>query len=144
MDKDLAYFDIKDQVAFIMINHPPMNALDISTRETITSIFQELEKYKKELRVVIMQRGGGKAFVAGADIKIFLDFHPDRAKKHLSRSHQIFSLVENFERPVIAAFQGFCLGGGFELTLSYHNRYADEMARLGFPEVNLSVFPGNG
>jgi enoyl-CoA hydratase/carnithine racemase len=93
---------------------------------------------------VILHGAGEKAFAAGADIKAFLELNPDTAKKRLSRSHQIYAMVENFQWPVIAAIHGFCLGGGLELALCCDIRYAEETAKFGFPEVNLSVFPGNG
>jgi enoyl-CoA hydratase/carnithine racemase len=90
-------------------------------------------------------RGAGeKAFAAGADIKAFLELKPDTAKRRLMRSHQMYSVVENCEWPVIAAIHGYCLGGGFELALCCDIRYAEETAKLGFPEVSLSIFPGNG
>jgi len=94
--------------------------------------------------VAILRGAGEKAFAAGADIKTFLELKPDTAKRHISRSHQIYSIVENFEWPVIATIHGFCLGGGLEMALCCDIRYAEENAKLGFPEVNLAIFPGNG
>ncbi|MFN3534999.1 MAG: enoyl-CoA hydratase/isomerase family protein, partial [Desulfatiglandales bacterium] len=93
---------------------------------------------------VIMRGAGEKGFAAGADIKTFLELTPSTAKRRLMRSHQIYAQVENFEWPVIAAIHGYCLGAGLELALCCDIRYATESSRLGFPEVNLSVFPGNG
>ena len=93
---------------------------------------------------MILHGAGEKAFAAGADIKAFLELNPDTAKKRLSRSHQIYGMVENFQWPVIGSIHGFCLGGGLELALCCDIRYAEETAKFGFPEVNLSVFPGNG
>jgi enoyl-CoA hydratase len=87
---------------------------------------------------------GEKAFAAGADIKAYLELKPDTAKRRISRSHQIYGIVENFEWPVIAAIHGVCLGGGLELALYCDLRCEEETAKFGFPEVNLSVFPGNG
>ncbi len=144
MDQTLAYFEIMDQTAIITIDHPPMNALDVATKEAIGEAFRELEGRRDEIRAVILHGAGQKAFAAGADIKAFLELRPDTAKSRLSRSHQIYARVENFERPVIAAIHGFCLGAGLELALCCDIRYAEETAQLGFPEVNLSVFPGNG
>jgi enoyl-CoA hydratase/carnithine racemase len=121
-----------------------MNALDVATKEAIGEVFQELDSRRQEIRAVILHGAGEKAFAAGADIKTFLELKPDTAKRRLSRSHQIYGMVENFEWPVIAAIHGFCLGGGLELALCCDIRYVEETAKLGFPEVNLSVFPGNG
>ena len=144
MEQKLACYEIKDQVAIVTIDHPPMNALDVATKEAIGEVFQELHVRRQEIRAVILHGAGEKAFAAGADIKAFLELTPDTAKRRLFRSHQIYAMVENFEWPVIAAIHGFCLGGGLELALCCDFRYAEETAKFGFPEVNLSVFPGNG
>lgn len=144
MEQKLAYYVIKDQTAIVTIDHPPMNALDMATREAIGDIFKELDNRRQEIRAVILHGAGEKAFAAGADIKSFLELKPDTAKRRLSKSHQIYGMVENFEWPVIAAIHGFCLGGGLELALCCDIRYAEETATLGFPEVNLAIFPGNG
>jgi len=144
MDQKLAYYEIKGQTAIVTIDHPPMNALDIATKEAIAEVFRELDDRRQEIRVVILHGAGEKAFAAGADIKAFLELTPDTAKKRLSRSHQIYTMVENFQWPVIGSIHGFCLGGGLELALCCDIRYAEETAKFGFPEVNLSVFPGNG
>ncbi|MBM4341497.1 MAG: 3-hydroxybutyryl-CoA dehydratase [Deltaproteobacteria bacterium] len=144
MDQKLAYYEIKDQVAIVTMDHPPMNALDAATKEAVAEVFRELDERRQEIRVVILHGAGEKAFAAGADIKTFLELTPDTARRRLFRSHQIYSIVENFQWPVIGAIHGFCLGGGLELALCCDIRYAEETARFGFPEVNLSVFPGNG
>ena len=144
MDQKLAYYEIKGQTAIVTIDHPPMNALDAATKEAIAEVFRELDGRRQEIRAVILHGAGEKAFAAGADIKAFLELNPDTAKKRLSRSHQIYAMVENFQWPVIGSIHGFCLGGGLELALCCDIRYAEETAKFGFPEVNLSVFPGNG
>jgi len=144
MGQKLAHYEIKNQTAIVTIDHPPMNALDVATKEAIGEVFAELDARRQEVRAVILHGAGEKAFAAGADIKAFLELTPDIAKRRLSQSHQIYGIVENFEWPVIAAIHGFCLGGGLELALCCDIRYAEETAKFGFPEVNLSVFPGNG
>jgi len=144
MEQKLAYYEMKGETAIVTIDHPPMNALDVATKEAIGETFTELNGRGQEIRAVILHGAGEKAFAAGADIKAFLELNPDTAKRRLSRSHQIYAMVENFEWPVIAAIHGFCLGAGLELALCCDIRCAEETARLGFPEVNLSVFPGNG
>jgi len=144
MGQNLAHYEIKNQIAMVTIDHPPMNALDFATKEAIGEVFAELDARRQEVRAVILHGAGEKAFAAGADIKAFLELTPDIAKRRLSRSHQIYGMVENFEWPVIAAIHGFCLGGGLELALCCDIRYGEETAKFGFPEVNLSVFPGNG
>jgi enoyl-CoA hydratase/carnithine racemase len=144
MDQKLAYYEIKGQTAIVTIDHPPMNALDAATKEAIAEVFGELDDRRQEIRAVILHGAGEKAFAAGADIKAFLELNPDTARRRLSRSHQIYAIVENFQWPVIGSIHGFCLGGGLELALCCDIRYAEETAKFGFPEVNLSVFPGNG
>ncbi len=144
MEKDLAYYEIEDQIATVTINHPPMNALDVPTKEALEKVFDELDERRHEIRVVILRGGGEKAFAAGADIKVFLDDYPERARRRLMKSHSIYKKIEDFHWPVIAAIHGFCLGGGLELSLCCDIRYATEDASFGFPEVNLSIFPGNG
>lgn len=143
MERPLAYYETIDQIAIVTIDHPPMNALDVATKEAIGVVFRELEDKADQIRAVIL-KGAGENFAAGADIKTFLELTPASAKKRLMRSHQIYAMVENFEWPVIAAIKGYCLGAGLELALCCDIRYAAESSKLGFPEVNLSVFPGNG
>lgn len=144
MDQRLAFYELKGQIAIVTIDHPPMNALDAATKEALAEVFKELDDRRQEIRAVILRGAGEKAFAAGADIKTFLELTPDIARRRLSRSHQIYSIIENFQWPVIGSIHGFCLGGGLELALCCDIRYAEETARFGFPEVNLSVFPGNG
>lgn len=144
MERKLAYYEMKGQTAIVTIDHPPMNALDVATKEAVGEAFRELDDRRQEIRAVVLHGAGEKAFAAGADIKTFLELNPDTAKRRLLRSHQIYAVVENFERPVIAAIHGFCLGAGLELALCCDIRCMEETAKLGFPEVNLSVFPGNG
>ncbi|HUV59674.1 MAG TPA: enoyl-CoA hydratase-related protein [Desulfatiglandales bacterium] len=144
MGQEFAHYEIRNLVAIVTIDHPPMNALNVATKEAIGETFLELDDRRKEIRVVILRGGGEKAFAAGADIKAFLELNPETAKRRLTQSHEIYNIVENFEWPVIAAIHGFCLGGGLELALCCDIRYATDSAQFGFPEVNLSVFPGNG
>jgi enoyl-CoA hydratase/carnithine racemase len=144
LSNPLAYYEIKEQIAIVTIDHPPMNALDVQTKEALADVFVKLDELKNDMRAVILTGAGEKAFAAGADIKAFLELNPTTAKRRITRSHTIYALVENFEWPVIAALHGYCLGGGLELALCCDIRYASENTKLGFPEVNLSVFPGNG
>jgi enoyl-CoA hydratase/carnithine racemase len=144
MSAGLAHYEIKEFVAVVAIDNPPMNALDTATKEALGKVFAELDARRRDIRAVILHGAGEKAFAAGADIKAFLELKPDTAKRRLSRSHHIYAMIENYEWPVIAAIHGFCLGGGLELALCCDIRYAEKSAKLGFPEVNLSIFPGSG
>ena len=144
MGQKLAHYEIKNQIAIVTIDHSPMNALDVVTKEAIGEVFAELDARRQEIRAVILHGAGEKAFAAGADIKAFLELTPDIAKRRLSRSHQIYGMVENFEWPVIAAIHGFCLGGGLELALCCDIRVAADTAIMGVPEINLGIIPGYG
>jgi len=142
--KGLVDYELKGQIAIVTMDNPPMNALDVSTKVAVGEVFKTLDDRRDEIRCVILRGAGDKAFAAGADIKAFLELTPDTAKRRLVRSHHIYSIVENCEWPVIAAIHGYCLGGGLELALCCDIRCAEETAKFGFPEVNLSIFPGNG
>ncbi len=144
MNSRLARYEINNQIGIVTIDHPPMNALDMPTREALEEVFQELGGLKQEVRVILLRGAGEKAFAAGADIKTFLELTPETAKKRLLRSHQIYGIIENFQWPVLAVIHGYCLGGGLELALCCDIRIAEESSKLGFPEVNLAIFPGNG
>jgi enoyl-CoA hydratase len=95
-----------------------------------------------EVRVVIVTGAGEKAFVAGADIGELADLSPARAQEHARMGQRVFDLIENLGKPVIAAINGFALGGGCELAMACTLRLASSTARLGQPEVNLGIPPG--
>ena len=99
----------------------------------------------KSVRVIVLTGSGDKAFVAGADISEFADFNVSEAAQ-LSREGQelLFNFAENLSTPIIAAINGFALGGGLELAMAAHIRVASSTARMGLPEVSLGVIPGYG
>jgi enoyl-CoA hydratase len=135
----------EENVAFITINRPSkLNALNKETIEELSDAFQKADK-DSEVKAVIITGEGEKAFVAGADISEFANFDIDQGKE-LSKNGQkiLFDVVENLSKPVIAAINGYALGGGLELALACHIRVASENARLGLPEVSLGVIPGYG
>ncbi|MFZ1687910.1 MAG: enoyl-CoA hydratase-related protein [Flavobacteriales bacterium] len=132
-------------VRTITINRPDkLNALN---RDTINELDHALSAadLDKSVRVVILTGSGPKAFVAGADIKEFAHFSVEEGKA-LSADGQkkLFDHVENMSKPMIAAVNGFALGGGLELAMSCHIRVASDNARMGLPEVSLGVIPGYG
>jgi len=135
----------KDQVAYITINRPKqLNALNKQTIEELGNAFQAAD-HNDDIRVIIITGSGEKAFVAGADIKEFADFDVAQGKDLAADGQQkLFDLVENLSTPVIAAVNGFALGGGLELAMSCHIRVASDNAKLGLPEVSLGVIPGYG
>ena len=130
--------------AIITIDRPKfLNALNQKTLEEIDSAFNMLSK-NNTLRGVVITGEGEKAFVAGADINEFLNVDMDNAKKICENGHKVFSKIENFKIPVIAAINGFALGGGSELALACHMRLATKNAKFSQPEVNLGIIPGYG
>lgn len=136
---------IENKTAVITINRPEsLNALNSKTIQELSNLFSELEG-NKEVRVIILTGSGEKSFVAGADIKEFSDFGTTAAED-LARNGQniLFNKIENMSKPVIAAVNGFALGGGLELAMACHIRYASENAKLGLPEVTLGLIPGYG
>lgn len=135
----------ENKTAIITINRPQsLNALNSQTISELSSALDELNG-DKDIRVIIITGSGEKAFVAGADIKEFSDFGTEKAEE-LSRNGQekLFNKIENLSKPVIAAVNGFALGGGLELAMACHIRYASENAKLGLPEVTLGLIPGYG
>ncbi|MCE1229583.1 MAG: enoyl-CoA hydratase-related protein [Firmicutes bacterium] len=117
-----------------------LNALSLAVFDELEAIFGELAQ-DAALRAVILT-GAGKAFVAGADIKEMAAFNPAQARSFARRGQSVLALIENFPRPVIAAVNGFALGGGCELAMACDFRIASDKAKAGQPEVNLGVLPG--
>ncbi|MEF9480508.1 enoyl-CoA hydratase-related protein [Chryseobacterium sp. 1B4] len=135
----------EDKLSIITINRPEsLNALNAKTIQEISTALDELNA-DTSCRVIILTGSGEKSFVAGADIKEFSEFGQERAEE-LARNGQntLFNKIENMSKPVIAAVNGFALGGGLELAMACHIRYASENARLGLPEVTLGLIPGYG
>jgi enoyl-CoA hydratase len=136
---------VEQGIATIYINRPSqLNALNKETIEELNDAFLKSDR-DPLVRCVILSGMGSKAFVAGADIKEFAHFSQQEGAD-LARDGQylLFNLVEQLSTPVIAAINGFALGGGLELAMSCHIRIASENAKLGLPEVSLGVIPGYG
>ena len=134
-----------EKITKLTINRPQsLNALNAQTIAELSSALDEVEN-DDSCRVVIITGSGEKSFVAGADIKEFSDFGSEKAEE-LARNgqHTLFNKIENLSKPVIAAVNGFALGGGLELAMSCHIRYASENAKLGLPKVTLGLIPGYG
>jgi len=133
-----------DGIGWITINRPDkLNALNIETVLELRSAFLEFQE-DPEVRVVILTGSGEKAFIAGADISQFLGLDEARAKDYARRGQDVTALIENSKKPVIAAINGYALGGGTEFALACHIRIASENAKLGQPEVKLGLIPGYG
>lgn len=131
--------------AIVTINRPnKLNALNKETIGELHEVFKSLQK-DKNIRAIILTGSGEKAFVAGADISEFSDYSVKEGKKLAAKGQQkLFDFVENLSTPVIAAINGFALGGGLELAMACHFRVASDNAKMGLPEVSLGVIPGYG
>ena len=130
-------------VAIMEINNPPMNALSTSVVNDINKAVTEAIN-DDSVRVVVFT-GAGKAFIAGADIKEFVDLETQAAgSDYLKNGQDTLNLIENSDKPFIAAINGYALGGGTELALACHIRLVDESAQMGLPEIKLGIMPGYG
>ena len=135
----------KERIHFITVNRPAqMNALNKATIQELHDAFKAANA-DEGTRVIILTGSGEKAFVAGADIKEFAHFNNADGKALAAEGQKkLFDLIENLSKPVIAAVNGFALGGGLELAMASHIRVASDNAKLGLPEVSLGVIPGYG
>lgn len=132
-------------IATITINRPSkLNALNRATIQELHDAFKDADS-DKDIKVIILTGSGEKAFVAGADISEFADFNVKEGGKLAAKGQELlFNFVENLSTPVIAAINGFALGGGLELAMSCHFRLASANSKMGLPEVSLGVIPGYG
>ena len=132
-------------ITTITINRPnKLNALNIETIQELNDAFNEAN-LDKNTKVIIITGSGEKAFVAGADISEFADFDVEEGQDLAAEGQELlFDFVENLSTPVIAAVNGFALGGGLELAMAAHFRVASDNAKMGLPEVSLGVIPGYG
>lgn len=145
MNYDNILVDKKGKIAIITINRPKkLNALNKDTISELHDAFDALES-DKALRVIIITGNGDKAFVAGADISEFADYNISEGAKLAKKGQKLlFNFIEKLNIPVIAAVNGFALGGGLELAMACHFRVASDNAKMGLPEVSLGIIPGYG
>ena len=136
---------ITNDVLVITINRPDkLNALNKQTIEELHETLLEAEN-QSEIAAVIITGSGQKAFVAGADIAEFAHYSVEEGKQLSSIGHfKIFNFIENYNKPIIAAVNGFALGGGLELAVACHIRVVADNAKMGLPEVGLGLIPGYG
>jgi len=145
MNLENVLVEYKGNLATIIINRPTkLNALNKQTIEELHLAFKSLDA-NKAVKVIVVTGSGEKAFVAGADIKEFADFSIEEGTELARKGQEIlFDFVQNLGTPVIAAVNGFALGGGLELAMASHFRVASTNAKMGLPEVSLGVIPGYG
>jgi enoyl-CoA hydratase len=144
MDYQNLLLDIKEGVLTVTINRESkLNALNRETLSELGNAVREALKDKKT-RGIIITGSGTKAFIAGADISEFSGLSMDAGKKLAIEGHQIFNLIESSVKPVIAAINGYALGGGLELAMACHIRLASDSAKVGQPEIKLGLIPGYG
>lgn len=137
--------EFKNGITTITINRPnKLNALNKATIEELHAAFKQADS-DKNTKVIIVTGSGEKAFVAGADISEFANFSIENGGKLAAKGQELlFDFIENLSTPVIAAVNGFALGGGLELAMACHFRVASVNAKMGLPEVSLGVIPGYG
>jgi enoyl-CoA hydratase len=136
--------ETEDGIALVTIDRPKkLNALDSATLGELENAFESL-RGDPDVRAAIITGSGDKAFVAGADIRELAEKNPVTGLEAALRGQSVFRKIERLGKPVVAAVNGFALGGGLELALSCHFRLASPNAKLGLPEVSLGAIPGYG
>jgi len=135
---------LENQIFTITINRPDkLNAINKIVMAELDAAIEEVYT-NIEIKSAIITGAGAKAFVAGADISEFVGLTIDEGKKLAQKGQEIFKKIEDCPKPVVAAVNGFALGGGHELAMACHFRIASENAKFGQPEVNLGLIPGYG
>lgn len=144
MSTDYVLLEVNEGIGWLTVNRPDsLNALTSAVVAALESALRDLEQ-DRAVKVVVVTGAGEKAFVAGGDIKEMADMDPLAAKEYARRGQQVVAFIGKMRKPVIAAVNGYALGGGLELALACDFIYASEKARLGLPEVTLGVIPGFG
>lgn len=134
----------RGRIAFITINRPDkLNALNAKAKHELNDLFKEIQS-DPDVDVVVLTGAGEKAFVAGTDIRELTQLNESSGRAFSEGGQAVLNLIENLGKPVIAAVNGYALGGGTELALACHIRIASENAKFGQPEVNLGIIPGYG
>lgn len=134
----------KEGLAYIIVNRPDkLNALNMQTIQELNDAFCSIRE-DSAVKVVIVTGAGDKAFIAGADIGELARLDFSEGKKYVLKGQELTKVIENFPKPVIAAVNGYALGGGTEIALACHVRIASDNAKMGQPEVRLGLIPGFG
>ena len=142
MNFDNLLVEQKGRVALLTINRPKsLNALNGETLQELGQAFSTLEQ-EEEIKVIILTGAGDKAFVAGGDISVMAKATPLLARELALQAQHLFNRIETCSKPVIAAINGYALGGGCELAMACDIRLASDNAKIGQPEINLGIIPG--
>lgn len=143
-EQETVLLERQGHIGIVTLNRPDeLNALDYATLVRLGNIIEELQQEMKEIRVVII-RGAGRAFSAGADLKERRTLTEQQVRRNVRKIREVFSALERLPQPTIAAINGYAFGGGFELALACDFRYAVQDAKMGLTEVSLGIIPGAG
>ncbi len=144
MSEEVLLFEVKDNVALLTLNRPSaMNSCNFDLLNAMKEKIEEL-RFRTDVRVVIITGAGEKAFCAGADLKERATLSDIEVKKFIFTIRNLFTSIENLNKPVIAAINGIALGGGTELSLACDIRIAADTAKMGLTETRLAIIPGAG
>jgi len=144
MELQNVLFEVRNQIAYVTVNRPKvLNALNDQTMEELKHVFLDI-RHRSNALAAILTGAGEKAFIAGADINELATQTPIEGKDRSRRGQHILGIIENLGKPVIAAINGFALGGGCEISMACTLRLASDNAKLGQPEVKLGLMAGYG
>ena len=144
MELENVLYEVRNSIAYVTVNRPKvLNALNDRTMEELRRVFLDIRS-REDAGGVIFTGAGEKAFIAGADINELALQTPLEGKDRSRRGHHILEIIENLGKPVIAAVNGYALGGGCEIAMACHIRLASDNAKLGQPEVKLGIVAGYG
>lgn len=144
MELQNVLYEVRNRIAYVTVNRPKvLNALNDQTMEELKNIFLDI-RHKSDALAAILTGAGEKAFIAGADINELATQTPIEGKDRSRRGQHILSIIESLGKPVVAAINGYALGGGCELAMACTVRFASDNAKLGQPEVKLGIMAGYG
>ena len=144
MTEGFVLYDVKDAIATITINRPDRyNALNINVKKKLLEMFKRANE-EVSVRVIVLTGIGEKAFISGADVTEFVNRNSETIKQVVDPSREVSRYMTSIIKPIIAAVNGYALGGGCELAMACDIRYASANAHFGLPEINLGTLPGNG
>lgn len=143
-ERQFVKMSVEDRVALITLDYPPANVLNSTTVAELADAFQEALA-DEQVKAIVLTGGGEFIFIAGADINEIVRLEsPGQAREIVQGAHTLLGQIESSPKPVIAAINGHCLGGGLELAMACHLRIANNRAQLGQPEIGLGIIPGFG